>query len=164
MVRTKRFQRFIIYLGCFLFLLSFVGCGGKYKEDDIVYNNDFFTKELYQEIIEIHIMISSIDYHITDRDVIFNVYKELAFLPFEEYDQSQDAGLLGFTSFDLVTGDQTIQIVFYGKGLYCYFDSVERVCEIDIEVVERIMTDYIADWMENNLPPEEFKELGIKRE
>lgn len=152
-----------------VFFASFVGCSGKYKEDEIVYNNDFFTKELYQEIIEIYIIIGSKDYHITDRDVIFNIYKEFASLVLdEEYNPPFPPEALlggGIASIYLVASDDsTIQVDFPREDtIRIPYQSSGKEYVIDKKVEPRLV-DLMADWLENNLSSEEFKELGIKRE
>lgn len=81
-------RRFILGLICFIFLSSFTGCTNQ-DNNDIVYNNELFTEELFDGTTEIFVVMHNSYiyniYHTMDKEIMDGIYKELASFYLEEY-------------------------------------------------------------------------------
>ncbi len=117
-------KKYIFYCLCFVTVIVLIGCSKNTSK--IKYNNDIFTKDIYNDIIEINYMENDTTHKITDSKMISNVYKELASLELSpSNDKIQKYGQMYLK---IITSKQTIDIglqseeISIGKDKY-YVDK-----------------------------------------
>jgi len=113
----------------------------KIASDSIVYNNDIFTEDLYNNIIEIDGFYGGENVNITNNEDIYRIYNNLASLTITEIsdNEEQKDGHLIIT---LVTNDETI-----GLGLL----SDELFQDYIRYTVDKDIVNEINDILQKNL-------------
>lgn len=84
----RRWKVIVLGLICLVVLFSFSGCTNQHN--NIVYNNELFTEELYNGTTEIFIVMHNgynrcYIYHTMDKEIIDGFYKDFASFDLEEY-------------------------------------------------------------------------------
>lgn len=117
MIRHFLPNRFLLCFLCAACFFLLTGCTDQ-EESNIVYQNDIFTPELYQEITEIYLNVSSVDYHITEEAFLHNIYQELAGLALKEESAVPPSAALGFFTFEIRTESAVIPVLLSDNCLH----------------------------------------------
>jgi len=138
----KKAQIFLLlFLSSIAILSACNKKSNKITSDSIVYNNDIFTEDLYNNIIEIDGYYGGENVNITNNEDIYHIYNNLASLTITEIpdNEEQKDGPLIIT---LVTKDKTI-----GIGL----SSDELVRDYIRYTVDKDIVNGINDILQKNL-------------